>query len=51
MLIVFRGLAVIFAMFTFVQNFNSDTVVANTLGTGLVAITLAVLSLGRETPR
>jgi hypothetical protein len=48
MLIYFRALAVVFAVLTLVQNFSSDKVVSNTLGTGLVAITFGVLSLGRE---
>lgn len=48
MLLASRRIAVGFAILTFAQNFSSDAVVTNTLGTGLVAITFALLSLGRE---
>jgi hypothetical protein len=41
-----RVIAVIAAVLTYAQNFSSASNVAHTLGTGLVAITFAVLSLG-----
>jgi hypothetical protein len=45
--IAFRVLAVFFALATYMSNFEEPESLRNTVGCGLVALTFAVLSLGR----